>query len=335
MNLAPNSNLKFIALLLCLFIVNQLEAQRFKYSLPGLDTLQQNFVIGGASTSLMTLGETEYILNNQLTSYWIAFHEQGENSPVLDRFRRTQFETQLTGFFGVSSSGMFDLGIQLRYSRSRIGQQASESIFKVFSGDDTEVNQPQFDPENVFDRNFSGLTYVGLRLRFKPIVDHPELLLNGGYMRATVKEEFDQTQLAADRDIADIGVTYYKSITPSIYYFASADFRALLPSSVKDEFLFNSTLSFFAIHRAFGNRLTIYPGLAYSINFKPSEFDDNSLIKVADFLFALGGVQYTFSPVFNVFLTGGLPLTLKVTHPNQKIVRASYSTFALGFNGRF
>lgn len=335
MDFSVNPKYTYLSLLICLLSFGNLQAQDFKYSIPGLDTLQQNFVIRGVSTNLMTLGETEYIFNNQLTSYWIAFHENGENSPILDRFRRTQFDMDLTTFFGVSASGRFDLGLQLRYSRSRLSQAATESIWKVFSGDGTSVSQPLYDPEGIFDNTFQGLTYIGLRFRLKPLANNPELLINGGYARATVKDEKEQTQLGADRDVADIGVTYYKKITNGIYYFASADFRSFLPSSVRDEFMFNSNFSFYAIHRTLGNKLMIYPGLAYSINFKPSEFDDSNMIKVADFLFALAGVQYTINPAINIYVTGGLPLTLKVTHPNQKIVRNSYSTFALGMTGRF
>ena len=124
----------FQFLLFSIFLMgsNAIFAQKFKYSIPSLDTLQQDFVIGGASTNLLTQGEFEYIFHNQLTSYWIAFHEAGENSRILDRFRRTQFDTNLSAFYGVAASGIFDLGIQLIYSRSRIDNAATSSMFKVF-----------------------------------------------------------------------------------------------------------------------------------------------------------------------------------------------------------
>ncbi|MEL6925769.1 MAG: hypothetical protein AAFO94_17115, partial [Bacteroidota bacterium] len=272
---------------------------------------------------------------NQLTSFWIAYHEGGENSPVLDRFRRTQFESNIMGFYGVTASGFLDVGVQLRYSRSRIDNAATSSMFRVFNNDQLGEADPFYDPANVFDQSFGGLTYLGLRFRMKPIASQPGLLINGGYLRSTIKDPLDQLQLAADRDIADLGVTYYKRITSSIYYFAGANIQAFLPSSVRDEYLFNSNFSFFAVHRTTDGKLTFYPGVSYSINYKPSQFDDATLIKVADFLFFLASVQYAPIPQFNLFVTGGLPLNLKVTHPNQKIVRASYSTLALGFRGNF
>ena len=111
--------------------------------------------------------------------------------------------------------------------------------------------------------------------------------------------------------------------------------QMFLPSSVKDEYLFNNNFSFFLIHRTVNKKLTFYPGLSYSINYKPSKFDEHQLIKTSNFLFALAGIQYAPHEAFNIFITGGFPLSLKVTHPNQKIVRESYSTIALGFRGSF
>ncbi|MEL6924192.1 MAG: hypothetical protein AAFO94_09100, partial [Bacteroidota bacterium] len=40
------------------------KAQKFKYSIPSLDTLSQDFVVGGVSTSLLQQGSFEYLINN-------------------------------------------------------------------------------------------------------------------------------------------------------------------------------------------------------------------------------------------------------------------------------
>ena len=336
MKITPNFKIQLTAFVITLLSFSNVQAQKFKYSIPGLDTLQQNFVIGGTSTGLLSQGQFEYVVNNQLTSFWIAFHQGGEASPILDRFRRTQFDMNIIGYFGISGSGRFDLGLQARHSSSRIDNAATSSMFKVFNSTKTDSEiDPFFSPNQIFDNSYHGLTYIGLRFRLKPILEHPEFLINGGYLRSTIKDANEQVQLAADRDIFDIGATYYKSINNNIYYFTGVSMQAFLKNKLRDEYLFNNNFSFFLIHRTANKKFTFYPGLSYSISYKPSKFDERNLIKTSDFLFALAGIQYAPIQAFNIFLTGGFPLTLKVTHPNQKIVRESYSTVALGFRGSF
>ena len=66
--------------------------------------------------------------------------------------------------------------------------------------------------------------------------------------------------------------------------------------------------------------------------FKPSQApsETSSLIRVNEFLFAFGGIQYAPTTNYNFFLTGGFPLISAVVNPQQEIVRASYSNFTLG-----
>lgn len=316
---------------ICLLVTTDTYAQKFKYSIPGLDTLEEAFIVSGGSSTVLKSGEGEIILNNNLTSYWIAFHETNENSPIIDRFRRTQFTTDIFAFYGISASGTWDLGINLKYARARLDNSATSSMFRVFQGNDGEdATNLFFDQDAIFDRNFAGLASVGLRFRVKPFKLRPELVISGGYSLTTVKEDLDRTQLGADRDNADIGITYYKALNTNTYYFFGGTAQIFFSSDLRNETLYNTGANFFLIHRTTNTKFTFYPGLAYNISFKSPKLDDASLIKVTDFLLAFGGVQFAPSDRFNVFFTAGFPLIVNVTNPQQEIVRASYSTLSLG-----
>ncbi|MBK7870682.1 MAG: hypothetical protein IPJ74_08360 [Saprospiraceae bacterium] len=350
MSLLAKSKFPLLILSICLLFCANVHAQKspkFKYSIPGLDSLQ-NFIVNGGASTVLGSGQTEVIWNNTLASYWIALHENGKNSPIFDRIRQTQFISDLYGFYGVSSSGRWDIGIQLRYLRARKDNAATSSMFKVFESENMGNNEKSPDAASeaigvIFDETFGGLGSVGLRFRALPLKTVPELTVNGGYSISTIKSEKEQYQLGAGRDMADIGVTYYKSINQNTYYFFSGMFMAFLPSEVenstpveyRDEYLFNTNVSFFLIQRTSNNKFTFYPGLSYGLNFKPAEFGDQSLVRTQEFLFAYAGIQYAPNIKYNVFLTGGIPLIFEVESFQQEIVRESYSILSLGVRAGF
>ncbi len=332
MNLFANSKRLLTTFCLLFSIATITHAQKFKYSIPGLDTLS-TFIVAGGSSTVLPNGGAEVISSNTLSSFWQAIHQNGDNSPILDRFRASQFVSDLFAFYGVSSNGRWDLGLRVRYVRSRLDGSATSSPFRVFDGEKVDAERNAFfDPNSIINRSLSGLTGVGIRFRVMPSRSVPQLVVNGGYTLATVKEETEQRQLSADRDAIDIGATYYKELTPNTFYFFSANAEAFLSSPVNPVNTYTSSGSFFLIQRTSNNRFTFYPGLTYTIRFRPSELESNpSLIRESDFLFAFGGVQYAPNNNFNVFLVGGFPLISNVTNPQVEIVRASYSLFSLGF----
>ncbi len=326
-----------IATIFCTGSLTKLSAQKFKYEIPGLDTLEHQFIVAGGASTVLGNGEFEIINNNSLVSFWIAFHENGNHSPVLDRLRSTQFTTDVSAFYGISASSRIDVGLQVSYVRSRIDNSAGSSFFKVFESTPTiedEINAP-FNGSVTLDQSIGAIARAGVRFRFRPIIQRPELVVNGGYAFSTVSDRSKQIQLNADRDIFDLGATYYHAISRQVYYFFGTSIRAFLPSIETNESLYNSNFNFFLIQRTNNNKFTFYPGLSYSLNFKPSEFDSHAVIKTADFLFAIGGIQYEFNTDFNAFITGGMPLITNVVHPQQEIVRQSYSLLAVGFRAGF
>ncbi len=315
----------------------QVFAQKFKYAIPGLDTLERSFIVGGGASTVLRSGQSEVILNNSLASYWIAFHQGGTNSPVLDRFRQTFFSTDLFGFFGLSPSGKFDVGVQARYTRTRLDNAASSSMLKVFekTEEDPLLPAPTDGGQTIIDSSFGGISLVGVRVRFKPFLTVPGLVLNGGIALSTIRDDRLAKQLDAQTDIFDIGATYYQKLTPRVYYFFGGSTQVLLPNLSGKKTEFSSSLNFFLIHRSPNQKLSFLPGLVYSIRYRKSEFDDHNLIRSAEFLFATLGVQYSINPDVMVFGSGGFPLISKSIPPQIEIVRESYSLFSIGARAVF
>ncbi len=72
-------NFRLIISIAIIYLFNSaLIAQKFRYSIPGLDTLEQSFIVSGAAASVLRQGQGEIILTNSLISYWIAFHQNGK-----------------------------------------------------------------------------------------------------------------------------------------------------------------------------------------------------------------------------------------------------------------
>lgn len=314
-----------------LFGITSLQAQKFKYNIPGIDSLEETFIVSGASSTLLKSGEAEVIMNTTLSSYQIAIHQSTENSPVIDRLRQTQFIADVFGYYGVSPSGQWDIGLQLRYSRYRTDRAAASSPFRVFQSEQDLIEE---NPSTFLDNSLGALTNIGIRARVKPLRQDPRLVLNGGFALKTVTGETKAQRIGADRNFADIGASYYMALNTNAYYFVGLSGLVYFPSpNVNDQALYNTSANFFLIQRTNNRKFTFYPGLVYSRSFKPSQtnFQTHALIKTTEFLLAYGGVQYAPNSQYNFFLLGGFPFISESTNPQQTIIRESYSTFTIGF----
>jgi len=333
---------KYGPTILCILLtITQMQAQKFKYAIPGIDTLAQNFIVSGAASTVLSQGRSEVILNNSLTSYWVAVHANGNDSPVLDRFRNTSFNTDLAVYYGVSQSGMWDLGLQLGYVRTRLDNSALSSPLKVF--DKVEDPTPDENALNTYDKSFGGVANAGIRLRYRPFRYVPEFLLSGGYSVTTIADEFKRQRLNADRNFFDVAASYYKMLAPNIYYFLNSSLRgygpaksaSTLPGTSSEGSQYISSFNFFIIKRTGNQKFTFYPGLNYNLAFRPSTYDAKPLVKISEFFFLYAGIQYSITTKHNIFFNAGLPLFITVTNPQLEIVRESYSTLSLGANLRF
>jgi len=297
----------------------------------GLELLDESLFIGGLSPTVLSKGNVEVNFYSSLFSSWIALHESAVvESPVRDRLRLTDFNTNLETYFGLSNNGRWDIGARVRYGSRRLANEARSSVFDVFSSSDAESG-------NVgTDKTYSGLREVGIRFRLMPFENVEALTLNAGYSYGEFSSSDDDAAFVlADRNSFDLNLSYFVSLNDaqtSYYYFIFTG-KSSQPGSIPQnaEWLHNTSGSFFIVQRM--GKFVIYPGLTYSLDFKPpsaGSFSDKSLIKSSEQLLGTLGIQYqpSFNTSFNI--SGSIPFILSTTNLRQRLVRESYSFVTIG-----
>ncbi len=319
----PINHLKQLFFLLLVFCWSTISLQGQEFYRP-LDTLNTSFFISGIAANILPKDRVEILAYSSLNSFWLAIHESVEESPVRDRLRATRFTTNVEGYFGFSNSQRWDLGLRLQYARYRLDNEARSSPFRVFENFETPA------VENGLDQNYQALTGIGVRARFMPIASVPALTLNGGYTVASVKSEEKQQRLNAQRDIFDLGAAYFLEMNANTYYYFLANTSVFLPSEILNEALYNSSVSFFLVQMAFGQKFVFYPGLSYNLTYKSPAYGNQFLVRTNDQLLAFAGIQYQPGSNFNVNMSLAYPLFWNDSNLLVEQVRESYTLVSLG-----
>ena len=296
----------------------------------GLELLEEeSFFFSGISPSVLVRGKAEVNFYSSLFSTWLAVHESFIESPVRDRLRLSEFLTNAEIYYGVSISGRWDLGARFRYARRRLDNSAQSSPFKVFKTEESEA------ANMIVDKTYSGLREIGVRLRVVPFESVPALTLNAGYSFSPVKSEEDQKNLVADRNSFDLNIAYYVGLNNNAYYYFIANGTAFHPSAVNEEWLYSTTGSFFIVQMLANRKLAIYPGLSYTIAFKPpfNTSSDYSLVKTNEQVLGILGVQFQPFNSLSLNVSGAIPLILENSNLLIRQVKESYSFVSVG--GRF
>jgi len=320
-----NSLMKLVLAVLLLLVYFKSDAQRND----GLELLDESLFVGGLSPAVLTKGNIEINAFGSLFSSWIGLHQSATvESPVLDRLRVTDFNTNIEGYYGINRYGRFDIGVRLRYGRQRVASAARDSPFDVFSSDSAEDNN------SGVDKTYKGLRQLGLRVRAVPFENLKNLTINAGYSFGKIGSgSDDESFILADRNSVDVNLTYYLELNSnSFYYFVfngMSSSAGSLPQNA--EALHNVSGSFFLAHRI--GSLVIYPGLTYSMEFKPpsaASFSDKALIKRGEQLLGSVGLQInpTDKASFNINAT--IPFILSSTNLRQRLIRESYSFVSIG-----
>lgn len=296
----------------------------------GLELLDESLFIGGLSPTVLTSGNVEFNFYSSLFSSWVALHQSVIESPVQDRLRLTEFNANLETYFGLSRSGRWDIGARVRYGRRRLANAATDPVFDVFSSSDDE------SANRGTDKTYSGLREVGVRIRLMPFENLEAFTVNAGYSYGEFGNSSDDEAFKlADRNSFDVNLFYFVSLNESqtSYYYFIVNGTSFQPGSlrVNEDWLHNTSGSFFIVQRL--GKFVIYPGMTYTLAFKPpssGSFSDKSLIKSSEQLLGTLGIQYqpSFSTSFNI--SASIPFILSTTNLRQRLVRESYSFVTIG-----
>lgn len=327
-----NKNIQLLVslLLVSLLTSTSLSAQ-IRGNSDGLMKVDEDLFVGGLSPNILQTGDIEVNFYTALFSNWIAIHESVRESRIQDRLRLTDFSTNIEAYYGISNSERWDIGLRLKQARRRLDNSAQSSPFEVFKKEDSES-------ENIgVDKTYSGTREVGLRFRFIPFGEIENLSINAGYSFSPARSEEVQQYLGADRNSFDVNAAYYISLNESgsSYYYFTLNGIAYIPTSVEedlnpynDQWLYNAGGSFFILQRI--GKLLFYPGLSYSVSFKPPSVEGKTLIRTSDQVLGLLGLQVGLSDNFSLNVTAAAPLILRNTNNLVQPVRESYSFVSIG-----
>lgn len=300
-------------------------AQQNKVGLALLE--EEALFIGGLSTTVLTQGNVEVNFYSSLFSNQITLHESAlAESSVRDRFRLTDFTTNVDVYLGVTQKGRFDLGARFKYARRRVDNNARISPLEVFNAGNSEGAFGR-------DQTFSGLREVGLRFRLIPIESLPELTITGGYAFSPRNgEKEDVRSLGADRDLIDLNISYIATLNNNAYYYFIVSGTAAPNSfiSISEEWLYNTNFSFLVVQLFANRKIALYPGISYNIGYKPPFRGKKSLIKTNDQVLATLGLQFQSSDDFSINISTALPLLLETTNKLFQPVRGSFSFVSIG-----
>lgn len=317
---------QFLSITTFLFISSiSLFAQQNKVELELIE--EEALFIGGLSTNVLTQGNVEINFYSALFSNQVTLHESAlTESPVRDRFRLTDFTTNVDVYLGVTRKGRFDLGARFKYARRRIDNNARISPFKVFGSGDSEAAFGR-------DQTFSGLREVGLRFRLIPIESIPDFTITGGYAFSPRNgEQEDVRSLGADRDLIDLNLSYIATLNNNSYYYFILSNTAAPNSfiSISQEWLYNTNFSFIVVQLFANRKIALYPGITYNIGYKPPFRGDKTLIKTNDQVLATLGIQFQPTNDFGLNISTALPLLLETTNKLFQPVRESFSFISIG-----
>jgi hypothetical protein len=264
-----------------------------------------------------------------LYSQWLAIYQTPDQRQVADRYRLSEFVTNLEAYYGISRNAAWDIGIRLRYARRRLDNSAQSSPFKVFEA----ANMfDENDPSRGLDQSYAGFREIGLRLRIQPLKQVPQLSLNMGYSFAPNHELTVQENLNADRNSFDLNLAYYIALNDnisSLYYFilnGTAYSKGTI--AINNTPLYTSSFSFLVVQRL--GSFVIYPGLSYVIGYKPPDISEKSLVKYNEQILGILGVQYQVNSSVNINLSTAYPFLSESPSLLQEQVRDSYSFVNLG-----
>lgn len=276
---------------------------------------EERFSFGNISPVILAKDGLEVTATSNLTSYWVTSQF---GKVVLDRYRITRSENYLNLNYGFSESRRWDLGVQVRYSRLRLDENARNSPFKVFgSADATGIG-------------YQAVSSVGLRVRTIPFENLPELTLQGAVHFPVAKEQVTRSFLGAERIQPELTATYLKNLSPDFYLYLQGRYLLQIANEDNDRTTHFPGLSVFLVKSFLDQKLYIFPGLswlgAYEQNYKGGR-----LVSEAQFVMISLGAQIQPLSYLGVFLNAQRPLYYQSGISfYSDLVKSSYSDWSLG-----
>jgi hypothetical protein len=301
------------AFVFCLtFIVAPLIAQNDEEKLKGIYT--------GISPIILSKDGVEISFTNTLASFWVAFKQyepQFDAFRVANRYRFSRFDQSLRVSYGFDKDKRWDLGAELRYAHVRLDDEARSSPFRALSSKNEGTGE-----------TYRGPTQLGVRARFMPFGELPELTLQASASFPVVKEEALRQRLDAQRAQAGLLATYFQSFNDRASFFLQADWQTRFRNGENAATTHSASLGGYLVFGLFGgDAWSLFPGVVFGSTLQAYGGNLNRANQQL-----LGGLGMLYRPTeqLGIFLNGQVPFILESGSQYVEWVRPSYSAISLG-----
>ena len=306
----------YFLILFNFIVVNSMSAQEEKEK-PAFYT--------GISPIILERNATEINFLNNVNSFWWALKEYNPDNlstRVANRYRYTRVEQLLRVTYGFSKNKNWDLSGELKFAHARLDDAARSSLFKVFSKD------------TVGGKSYHGLSTIGLRGRWMPFSNIPELTLQGTLQYPIARSAEERKWLDAQRTQIGLAATYYIQSGENIYFFFQTDWSTRLKSTDNHRMTHLASIGTNVVIRVWEQQFFVFPGLNYGLTLQKFS-SKGSLHRINQSLFGNAGVFIQPNPRFSVMLNLQLPFILESGSQYIEYVRESFTGFTLGIRTQF
>lgn len=289
-------------------------------SLSFLDsTVFEDLTVGGVASMILEKDQIEVQFNNTLTSFWFrTFEFNAENfRRQINQRRITEFNQTLRVQYGFHNEARWDLGVELKYNWFRDDDFSRNSPFKIFS-----------KTTSGGAANYSGISGLGLRVRYKPFEADPKFIVQGTYSFPIGNHgPLSKRLLRADLNQVGLLATYYDNWNASTYYFIQANAGTQFSPERSNNIL---GVSSFLIKSFWNDLFFIYPGLTYSFAAQKQKSSSSNFATRSHYLYGGLGGQYAIRTDFIMYAFWNIPLILDNGSLYSEIVRGSFTSVSVG-----
>ncbi|MCB0572046.1 MAG: hypothetical protein KDC66_19910 [Phaeodactylibacter sp.] len=273
----------------------------------------------GISPVILQKDAVEANFTNSLTSFWVAVNEYlpaYNATRVANRYRFSRLEQLARVSYGFSPDARWDLGAELRYTHSRLDDEARSSPFRVFEGDTGSGN------------TYRGLSYLGLRFRAMPFESLPELTLQANAQFPITRQEELRLRLGAQRTQLGLMGTFYQQFNATTYLFLQAEWRVHLENDENPITTHTPSASAFLVLDLWDQKWYAFPGLTYAMALQ--KVRSGGLARLNRQFLGSVGLLYQPDTRYGFLFNAQLPFILDSGSFYTEWVSESYSSFTLG-----
>ncbi len=275
----------------------------------------------GVSAVILPKDKTEINLINSVSSFWIAVNDYDgdiQATRITNRYRYSRADHLLRVSHGFSKNGRWDLGADLYYTRTRLDDEARSSALRVFGNDNSADG-----------KTYSGVSAVGVQVRFMPFRKLPELTLRAGLSQPLARSEELRLRLNAQRTQLFLSGVYSTRIGPSTLVFLQADLKSYLRTEENKKALFVPGTAGYIVFETPNQQWFFFPGLSYNMVLQQGA-KGSKYVKSSESMFGNLGVLYRPNLKLSLLLSGQIPFIFESGSTRSIWVRESYVGVNLG-----